>query len=285
MDGIYRTFQLHLPTGYTGTTDIPLVIAMHGGTGTGPQMALQSLLNPKSNAEDFVVVYPEGIPNTSGGLRTWNAGWCCGYAVTQNVDDVAFISALIDSLNLLYAIDLNRVYATGMSNGGFMSYRLGCELSERIAAIAPVACSMGMNDCFPAVAVPVIAFNSFLDTNVPVNGGVGSGLSDHWNSPQDSVMAVWSNYNGCDPTADTLQNDSEFLHLKWSNCNCGYTNEQYITQDGGHSWPGGIAFGDPVSAYIDATDLMWDFFLQYDLSCPLSVEENENEVLIYPNPT
>lgn len=282
--GIYRTYQLHLPTGYSGTADLPLVIAMHGGTGSGPQMSLQSLLNPKANAEDFIVVYPEGIANTSGGLRTWNAGWCCGYAVDTGVDDVEFLNALIDSLNIDLAIDLNRVYATGMSNGGFMAYRLACELSERIAAIAPVAASMGMDDCYPSIPVPVIAFNSFLDTNVPVNGGVGTGLSDHWNSPQDSVMSVWAANNGCDAAADTLQNDSEYLHIKWDNCNCGYSNEQYITQDGGHSWPGGVQFGDPVSTYIDATDLMWDFFLQYDLSCPLEIEENENPVLIYPNP-
>lgn len=282
-DGGYRTYQLHLPTGYTGTSDIPLVIAMHGGTGSGPQLALQSLLNPKSNAEDFIVVYPEGEIGT--GLRTWNAGWCCGYAVANDVDDVGFISALIDSLNLNFAVDLNRVYATGMSNGGFMAYRLACELSDRIAAIAPVAASMGMDNCTPTRAVPIISFHSYLDDNVPLDGGVGSGLSGHWNSPQDSVLTVWSQKNNCDLPPDTLQNDSQFLHLIWNNCNCDYTLEQYITQDGGHSWPGGIAFGDPVSTYIDATDLMWDFFMQYDLSCPLGIEKNKSEMKIYPNPT
>ena len=292
-DGYDRTYLLHLPDSYSGTDTLPLVIAMHGGFGSAYNLQDQSQLSEKANEENFIVIYPEGLENGVLNIRTWNAGWCCGNASSSNVDDVGFINALLDTLISQYPIDTNRVYATGMSNGGFMSYRLACELSDRIAAIAPVAASLSMYDCNPERPVPIIEFHSYLDENVPYYGGIGSsGFSDHWNSPQDSVMNAWANMDTCLVFNDTIVNNGQYTFIQWGNCSCLYEIHHYVTEDGGHSWPGGVqtATGDPVSIYINATDLMWSFFEQYSLECESLnyQEENFNSksyISLFPNPS
>ena len=160
-DGYERTYLLHLPTGYDGIEPLPLIIAMHGGLGSADNLQSQSGLSNKADSENFIVVYPEGVKGGVLNVRTWNAGWCCGNSSSSNVDDVGFIDSLLDTLVDRYAIDTNRIYATGMSNGGFMSYRLACELSDRIAAIAPVSASMSVTGYIPSRPVPIIHF-SFL---------------------------------------------------------------------------------------------------------------------------
>lgn len=291
-DGLERTYLLHLPTGYTGEQELPIVIAMHGGGGSAENLQNQSKLSEKADAKNFIVVYPEGVKGGLLDIRTWNAGWCCGYASNSNIDDVGFVNALLDTIIDHYAIDTTRIYATGMSNGGFMAYRLACELSGRIAAIAPVAASMAFQDCSPTRAVPIIHFHSFVDSNVPYNGGVGDGISNHYNSPLDSVLNAWATHDNCSILNDTLQASNEFTHIIWANGDCGSEIQLYITEDGGHSWPGGrqTVIGDPVSQYVNADDLMWDFFQQHSLSCE-STEvfeqpaPNKLQFEIFPNPT
>ena len=290
-DGLERTYLVHLPENNTNNEPLPLIIAMHGGVGNASNLQNQSQLSKKADKENFIVVYPEGVEGGILNIRTWNAGWCCGHASESNIDDVGFINALIDTLLNTHSIIENRIYATGMSNGGFMSYRLACELSDRIAAIAPVAASMTFNNCTPNRSVPIISFHSYQDENVPYLGGQGSGLSNHHNSPQDSVLDVWKYLNNCIDENDTVVNNSEYTFIKRLNCECNAEIHQYLTQDGGHSWPGGKSTisGDDVSSYIDANDLMWDFFKQYTLDCQpsgTSSSEKENIKLdIYPNPS
>ncbi len=287
--GDFRTYLLHLPPQYDGTAELPLVIAMHGGFGSGPQLGNQSKLSEKADEAGFVVVYPEGVAGPLN-IRTWNAGGCCGYAMNNNIDDVGFISALIDTLLTDLAIDSSRVYATGMSNGAFMSYRLACEIPEKIAAIAPVAGTMNVDFCEPSRAVPVIQFHSFEDSNVPYLGGVGDGVSNHYNPPIDSVQNAWAAMNHCAILNDTLHDGADYTHIRWSDCDCMYEQQFYITTDGGHSWPGGMQtiIGDPPSEVINANDLMWDFFQLYSLECETSatkiLSEIGSEIFIFPNP-
>lgn len=290
-DGYDRTYLVHLPTGYTGNTSLPLIIAMHGGFGNAYNMQNQSQLSVKADLENFIVVYPEGVEGGALNISSWNAGWCCGFSSNTNIDDVGFIDSLLNTLIAEYAVDTNRIYATGMSNGGFMSYRLACELSDRIAAIAPVGCSMSMTSCTPDRPMPVIHFHSTLDSNVPYLGGYGDGFSNHYNSPLDSVLNAWSNKNSCSTLNDTIIDNSQYIFKKWTNCDCSSEIHYYRTEDGGHSWPGGVQTqtGDPASTYLNATDLMWSFFQQHSLDCnPLSVSDdllNEKNISIYPNPT
>ncbi len=289
--GMDRTYLLHLPTGYDGMTELPLVLAMHGGFGNAYSIEYQSKLSIKADTENFIVVYPEGVVGGVLNISSWNAGWCCGYASNSNVDDVGFIDALLDTLINLYAVDTNRIYATGMSNGGFMSYRIGCELSERIAAIAPVAASMSIVDCNPSRPVPVMDFHSYIDTHIPFDGGIGSGPSNHYNPPQDSVLNVWAENSNCVHLNDTIVHNAQYTFITWTSGDCNSEVQHYITQDGGHSWPGGLqtAIGDSVSNYINATDLLWSFFQQHSLECSTlslhSEPAENNSVLVYPNPT
>lgn len=290
-NSLVRTYLVHLPSGYTGASPVPMVVAMHGGFGSAINLQSQSQLSVKADAEGFIVVYPEGVPGTLN-IRTWNAGGCCGYAAANNIDDVGFIDVLIDTLMAQFNIDTTRIYATGMSNGGFMAFRLACELSHRLAAIAPVAATMNFPPCNPTKPVPLIQFHSYLDTSVPYNGGVGNGISNHYNPPHDSVMGVWSGYNDCLMVSDTLVNNAQYTFVKWDDCDCGYEIHYYITTDGGHSWPGGVQTptGDPPSAYLNANNLMWDFFQQYTTLCNVTGFPNEStpafqNVILFPNPS
>lgn len=288
-EGIERTYVVHLPPDYNDSIPLPLIIAMHGGFGSAANLENQSQLSAKSDEANIIVVYPEGVKGGALNIRTWNAGWCCGFASSSNVNDVGFINALLDTLITDLAIDTNRIYATGMSNGGFMSYRLACELPNRIAAIAPVAASMSLTECNPTRSVPVISFHSYQDSNVPYDGGQGSGPSRHHNSPQDSVLTAWSNLNSCTKGKDTLTSNMDYTLLSWSNCDCNTEILQYITEDGGHSWPGGnkTQIGDPTSTVINANDKMWEFFQQHSLQCsPVSINKHQQDVrsLFYPNP-
>ncbi len=288
LNGLNRTYLLHLPPGYSGTNPLPLIIAMHGGFGSAANLQNQSGLSQKADLENFIVVYPEGVQSGLLNIRTWNAGWCCGPASADDIDDVGFINALIDTLIENYAVDTNRIYATGMSNGGFMSYRLACELSHRIAAIAPVACAMSLTSCPAARPVPIIHFHSYEDGSVPYQGGVGDGVSNHYNPPLDSILDAWSIKNGCSPMQEVVTD--QYTFIQYTDCECQSEIQLYISRDGGHSWPGGeqTIIGDPVSQYIHANDLMWEFFKNHSLDCRTTSTSEITDIIpveIYPNPT
>lgn len=287
-DGMRRYFLLHLPTDYSPEIARPVVMALHGGFGSGSGTEMQSGLSQKADEEGFIAVYPEGVKGPFG-IRTWNGGACCGFATNNKIDDVGFLNTLLDTLIDRYAIDRDRIYVTGMSNGGFMAYRMACESSGRIAAIAPVASTMN-TDCNEPNPVPVIHFHSYLDKNIPQEGGIGGGVSKHYNPPLDSVLHVWAGFNGCVPQEDTIRDEMDYDHLKWSDCDCGADVELYITHDGGHSWPGGMRLSmilDPPSEVISATDLMWSFFVSHSL-CDrptLAKTIGEDRLSVRPNPT
>jgi len=288
VQGQFRTFLTHIPESFTGAEDVPLVLALHGGTGNAFNLQNQSQLSVKSDEEGFIVVYPEGLRLGLLNIRTWNAGWCCGQASVQEVDDVGFINQLLDSLQTQYPLDETRVFVTGMSNGGYMSYRLACELSDRIAAIAPVAASISYDNCSLNEPIPSIHFHSYLDENVRYQGGFGVGLADHYSPPLDSLFDIWSDQLNCNSENDTLINDDQLTHVIWADCDCETEIQYYISTDGGHSWPGGnnTPLGDPVSNFLNANDLMWDFFENHPKDCTTNLEEiSKNQIEIYPNPT
>lgn len=265
VDGLQRTYTLNLPPGYYDSSGFSLVIALHGGTGSGLQFESSSKLTDKANAAGFVVVYPDG----TGLLKTWNAGACCGSAVTNNVNDVHFISELIDELTSKYKISPKKVYATGHSNGGMLCYRLACELSNKIAAIAPNSCTMVVTQpCNPARQVPILHMHSKLDENVPYTGGYGNGISGVYCPPLDSVFNVWSQVNNCANPAQVTFSNNKYTLTEWLNCGNDAVINYYLTNDGGHAWPGGLpgrANSDIPSTAINANDLLWDFFQQHEL--------------------
>lgn len=263
VDGSIRTYTVVVPPDYYRGETFPLVIALHGGGGSGAQFERNSRLSAKARREGFIVVYPDG----TGMIRTWNAGNCCGYAGRNDVDDVKFISRMIDQLVKDHKADIGRVYATGISNGGMMCYRLACELGNKIAAIAPVAAVMVTNNCPPVGPVPVLHIHSVLDRNVPVKGGRGKGPSGTNYPPLDSTLAFWSGADGCTGGQQLVDSTNLYNHYLRTGCRDAPV-KLYLTKDGGHSRPGsiskGILFDKPSDAF-DADDLIWDFFRRFGL--------------------
>jgi|GEM_PF-6023860 len=207
-DRMIRSYRLHVPLTYDDTVLTPLVLVLHGGGGRSVSMIKKTNFSKVSEKEEFICVYPNGISRFPFFFRTWNDGYCCGVALEKNVDDVDFIKTLINRLCSQFTIDHKRIYVTGHSNGAIMSYRLGAELSSMIAAIAPVAGSIGgqADEEAPPYIIPeplypvsVVAFHGRLDENVPYNGGQGNRSRGHGSdlSVNESIQ-FWVTHNKCD---------------------------------------------------------------------------------------
>lgn len=268
VDGLTRTYTVNLPPNYYESSGFSLVIAMHGGGGSAEQFEATSLLTQKADAAGFIVVYPDGVKST-GALqaRTWNAGGCCDYARDHNIDDVNFIRQLINKLVGTYKINPKKVYATGHSNGGMLSYRLACEMADKITAIAVSGCTMVvLQPCNPSRAVPVLHMHSELDEHVPLEGGIG--ISSAYFPPLDSVFNVWSARDACSTPNQVVTSNAKYTLRQWTGCTNNVSIQYYLTKDGGHAWPGGLPgswMGDTPSTAINANDLLWQFFQRYEL--------------------
>jgi polyhydroxybutyrate depolymerase len=267
-DGLTRTYIVHLPVNYSSSKLFPLVIALHGAFGSSKEMEEDTQLDVKADSAGFIVVYPQGYRGKSGlRVATWNAQTCCGRAKSDSVNDVGFISALIDKLSIDFSIDNKRIFATGFSNGGMLCYRLATELANKIAAFAPVSANMMNKPIAPTKALSILHIHSYKDKRVPYKGGLGNGVASITYQPVFEVLnQTWAPLLACSHKNDTLHNGGDFTHITWSNGNAGSVIELYITKDGGHSWPGspckgtmGI-FTDAPSKTIKANDLIWDFF-------------------------
>jgi len=270
VDGRTRSYTVNLPPNYYEASNFSVVIALHGGGGSGDQFETSSKLTLKANASTFIVVYPDGVKSPGIlGVQTWNAGACCNYARDNNINDVKYISELIDKLVIDFKINPKKVYATGHSNGGMLAYRLACEIPHKISAIAPNAATMVITQpCATTRPVPILHMHSILDQNVPYTGGVGTGVSQTYNPPIDSVLHVWQLKNQCAQPAKVVVANSNYRFTKWYDCINNVSIHYYLTKDGGHAWPGGLPGGpnsDVPSTAINANDLMWDFFQQYQL--------------------
>lgn len=273
IDGIERTYIIRLPRNYYDsaiTQNRPLIIGLHGTGGSASQFEADYGFNDKADAAGFVAVYPDGVEKKDGrGLlevRTWNAGSCCDYAMYNNINDVKFINTIIDSVCSRFAIDHKRVYVTGMSNGGMMTYRLASELPHKIAAIASVSGPMvAARELTLKGNVPIIHFHSIIDTKVPYSGGVGIGGVNF--PPAIEGINYWVNRNGCD-TAAIVQQYTNYEHRTWYKDENNKVMELYLTYDGGHAWPGGKkarANADAPSTAVNATNLIWDFLIKFSL--------------------
>lgn len=274
VDGLQRSYLVHVPANLPPDKPAALVLVLHGGGGNATITARQTHFDDQADRSGFIVVYPNGtdrarpLLNALGkpGLLTWNAGTCCGYAVEHNVDDVAFIRALVVQLERDYRIDPARVYAAGLSNGGMMAYRLACEASDIFAAIGPVSAVEIAPACNPTRPVAVIHFHGSADQNVPLQGGVGAkALVKQDRPPVRSTIDFWVRHDRCNAEPDRSQHGKVAL-LAWRGCADGSEVAFYVIDGGGHAWPGGeriAAFLDAPSQDIDATAVMWQFFADH----------------------
>ncbi len=283
-NGIQRDYILYIPAIYDGSTDVPLVLNFHGYGSNANEQMFYGDFRDIADTEGFLLVHPQGT--IINGDQQWNVGFLGNGNTT---DDVGFTEALIDELANLYTINLDRVYATGMSNGGFMSFLLACQLSEKIAAVASVAGSMTPDTydaCNAQQPTPILQIHGTGDSNVLYNG-------DTWTRSIEDVISYWVNYNNCEtsPTTTALtdinrSDGSTVEHIIYSGGDNGVTTEHMKIIGGGHTWPSSAITLPGTNQDINASMEIWHFFSKFDINGILSVPEFDNiQVNIYPNPT
>ena len=238
---LLRDYIIHIPSSYNNKSPIPLVLCFHGYGGSAAGISYTNF-NDVSDTANFIVVYPQGTLLKR--KSHWNVG---GWTLDSNIDDVGFISSLLDSLSERYNINQSRIYSTGMSNGGYMSFLLACQLSDKITAIASVTGSMTpqtFSQCSPERAVPILQIHGTDDQVVPYLGA-------SWSESINNVLLYWTNHNNCDPFAtveplpDINPSDGITVERKtWLNGDYGVETEHLKVYGGGHIW-----FGSSVESY------------------------------------
>lgn len=245
--GLTRTAKVHLPAGYARDRRTPLVLNIHGRThDAAGQLALSHAI-AKSDAAGFVVIHPEAW----GTPTSWNAGGCCDPATSSAVDDIGFVTKLLDEAEAKLCIDPDRIYVMGLSNGGYLAHRVACQLADRIAAIAPVAASLVFASCAPARPVPVWMANGTADPLVSY--AYAGPTTDYWVAN-----------NGCTTSSTTFTNGDTSC-VTHAGCTSGAEVVLCTVAEGGHQWPGGDALpflGKKTDAII-ATDAIWEFFVAH----------------------
>lgn len=266
-----RTYTVHVPASYTGATPVALVIGLHGGGGSAENFAQTSRLSAAADEHGFIVVYPNGV--SSG----WNDGRraILQLATRLNIDDVGFLTALIDALEARYNID--RVYMVGISNGGMMTLRFACERAERLAGLMTVVANMPdtvYESCHPSQPVPALMIFGEADPIIPYAGGaIGQGsrrgdIGVVVSAAQ--TLAAWMNANECAGAGDEtalpdLVDDETRVYLTTPE-NCAAPVAFYRVENGGHGYPGDNlprlrqALTGILTQDIDATELFVEFF-------------------------
>lgn len=266
-DGLTRTYKVY---DFGRGAPAPVVIMLHGGGGNADNAIRMSGFNQIVARQGAIAVYPEGTSGRLGlPLLTWNAGHCCAAAMENEVDDVGFIEAVIDTLVASGRADASRIYVTGMSNGAMMAHRLGRELSAKIAAIAPVVGAVFGDEAPPQAPVPAFVIVGADDTVVPPEGGhlqlrglLGNrSAADHEVAPAIDQALYWARHNGC--SEPRRSSDAAAETTTWAQCRSGAPVVFHRVLDNGHAWPGGEAGrpgAPPPTTAFDASAEMWRFF-------------------------
>jgi polyhydroxybutyrate depolymerase len=261
--GRTRFFTVHIPPSYHRLLlrPTPLVLSFHGYRNFPLFQQVFSNLNDKADSAGFIAVYPLG----TGNPLSFNGSGCCGEALTENVDDVAFTDAMLAALERSLCIDLRRVYASGFSNGGFMAQRLACERAERFGAVASVAGLIDPSACAPARPISVFEMHGTLDTIVPFAGQAGRYVS----APE--AFRFWASEDACTDEASVSYQRGDVTCQTHAQC-AGGSEVSFCTIDGGgHTWPGGLdnvlveQVAGKVTHDLSANDALWSFFERHPL--------------------
>ncbi len=277
ISGIKREYVVHIPSDYDSARKFPVVLMYHGGGGKAEGAMVETGWTAKADAAGFIAVFPEGMRHDLartarfvGNPQTWNDGSGRFYSGENGVDDIGFTRAILDDLEARYPVDLNRVYVTGFSNGASMAYRIGAELSSRIAAIAPVA-SSGLRIAQPQLLHPVslLAIAGVDDPRNPPEGGnvISFGKSDSRPSIRTSID-TWAKLLDC-PVYPAVDIDDHGLKTTvWQPCRDRSEVTFLLVSGMGHTWPGGRSLlpeslVGKVTHRISAVDVIWDFFRRH----------------------
>jgi polyhydroxybutyrate depolymerase len=255
--GQSRKYTLHIPSGYDGSQSVPLVIVLHGLGGTAPGIMNSSSMNDKADEKNFIVLYPDG----SGNPRGWNNGIMS--PATTNMDDVAFVRALIKKFIDELHVNPKRVYVAGFSNGAAMTYRLGAELSGQLAAIAIVEGAIGTHQGGSALAIPqpagplpILIFHGKQDRTIPYDGGKGADGVDYFSVA--NALDLWTKNDGCTQPPQKILVNGNVQTEDYQGCAAGSEVLLYTIGTGHHAWP--TVKND---AGFSGTDVIWDFFSKH----------------------
>jgi polyhydroxybutyrate depolymerase len=270
-----RQYLLHVPPKLSSPA--PLVLVFHGGTDTPENMERISGFSALADREGFIVAYPAALK------ENWADGRGASVAEERGIDDVAFTRAIVADIRKRYAIDAKRIYATGPSNGGIFSHKLGCEAADLFAAIGPVIGTLASNElphCKPAATIPVVSIQGVADPLMPFAGGDEGGPHHLGRGGRiESARATqqfWAKSNGCSAESTAalpvaVDDGTRVTKRTFSSCRDGAEVVWYEIEGGGHRWPprkdahpfaerlAQRAFG-VSSQNIDATRVLWDFF-------------------------
>lgn len=233
-----RSYVVHVGDAADDDAALPLVLNFHGLNNSPSTQQSFSRMNDLADDEGFIVVYPQGVGSS------FNAGGCCGTAAEQDIDDVGFARAIVDDVASKICVDRRRVYATGFSNGGFMSHRLGCEASDLVAAIAPVAGARAVATCAPPRPVPVIGFHGDADSIVSYASGA-------------AAVEAWVAHDDCAGSPARTMHGASYCD-RWASCAGGAAVELCTITGGWHLWPG-------ASSAHPATPAIWEFLRAFTL--------------------
>ena len=277
-DGRERSYLVHIPKKYNAKHPTPVVLILHGAWTNGPITALYTGLNGTADDNNFIAVYPNGT-----GLGNTALFWNCGVHNRNTVlgrtppDDVAFIGKVLDDLGTVASVDPKRIYATGISNGGMMCHRLAAEMSDRIAAIAPIAGTLCLDDIHPKRPVPVLHFHGTADKLVLYDGGKNAARELLNCKSVDETVRAWVRLDGCPdkPKVEELPHkEGDPTSVKRFTYGPGKDRSEVILiqiTGGGHNWPGrpilpGIdSLLGPITPDISANDMIWDFFQKHPM--------------------
>lgn len=264
-----RSYVLYVPESYDPNSPTSLVLNLHGYSSNAGQQMIYSNFYTLSDADGFILVHPQGTIDENG-FAFWNSG-LLGESI--EIDDVGFLSNLIDTISSQYSINPDKIYSTGMSNGGFMSYKLACELSDKIAAVASVTGSMNesqLSSCFPQQSIPVMQIHGTTDLVVLYDGNEFLETL-----PIEDVVSYWVAFNECDmdPVVTNMPDInivdlSQAEHYLYDNGLNGASVEFYKIINGGHTWPGALIplTGNNTNQDINASEKIWEFFKKYDIN-------------------
>ncbi len=256
--GLNRSYRLYLPANYRANAAAPLLLALHGGFGTGKNMEEISALDRVADARGIIVAYPDGIG------RAWNAGTCCARPMKQGIDDVAFMRAVVADVARQVNVDRSRVYGAGFSNGAMMMHRVACEAPQTFAAIAAVSGGIMLKDCTPGRGMPTLLIQGRADPRIPWDGGEFDG--SYRPSIKDIVGSLGAR-NGCSTGERVTESNDVVSCRTLTGCRNGHDVQWCGLAGIGHQWPGGrtllpMLLGKNTDRY-DASVKIVDFLLQH----------------------
>jgi polyhydroxybutyrate depolymerase len=252
-----------VPAAYDGSRPVPVLFNFHGYGSNAVEQMVYADFRPLADRDDFIIVAPDG---QDGGSRHFNLS---GEPGLQN--DIQMVGALLDHIEAQLCVDTQRVYSTGMSDGGAMSSVLACVSADRFAAFAPVAVVVYPMVCSNTRRLAFMGFSGTADPIVPFQGGAVHCCGMPVLGAPSDAMSMWAAHNDCDPKFTEERLGTEVRRRTWNNCKDGSAAVFYIIDGGGHTWPGS-AFSPPqlglTTKQINASQTIWDFFEQHPLPSP-----------------